>query len=321
MGFLLGILVLGGAAVLPAQQPKPSITGIVRAGDAATPVAGAEVIIGDRKTTTNDQGTFRIESLAPGQHSLTVRLIGYRPLRARVSVLADRPTELNLRLDPMPVVLPTLIAEAPRPGIYGVVVDSALHPLRDSKVAVLGFMGAEALTDSLGAFAFPKANAGTYMIHVSKPGFGSRRITVEIQKGRGREVSFRLAPSSEEQAYPREAEALWEQRRRLAMNASNTRMTRSEMDKFGSMRLCDVPKLNIRAGDPTTVILNGVSVLREASLCTWRMNEVELVEFCDFGGCPNPDAPRPLLDPSAGRAKRRWAVMIWEKQEQSPAPQ
>lgn len=311
--FLLIILFLGGADTSPAQQPKQSVIGVVRTGDSGRPLPGAEVVIGDRKTTTNERGAFRLEGQAPGQYPLTVRLIGYRPLRARVSVVAEGPTELDLRLDPMPVMLPTLVAEASRPGIYGVVADSALHALREVKVAVIGFMGGEALTDSAGGFAFPKANDGTYMIQVSKPGYGERRISVEVQKGKGREVSFRLAPASEENKYPGEAEALWELRRRLAANFRNTRMTRSEMQRFGSMRLCDVPKLTVRAGDPTTVILNGVRVLRETSLCAWRMDEVELVEFCDLGGCPNPDAPSPLFYPGGGGTRRRSAVVIWER--------
>ncbi|MGH7561854.1 MAG: hypothetical protein ACRENB_12645 [Gemmatimonadales bacterium] len=43
--------------------------------------------------------------------------------------------------------------------------------------------------------------------------------------------------------------------------------------------LCDLPRIRSETGTETTIILNGVTVLKEFSLCAFRADEVELVEF------------------------------------------
>ena len=313
--FGLSAIVLGALSVpgmVPAQGTPQPVTGSVK--DAASrPIAGAEVVIGRRVATTNSAGGFRFDAVAPGEYTITVRFVGYWPIRSRIVVLESKPTELAFLLTPTPYLLPPVISVAERTGIYGLVGDSSLRPLAGVRVEVLGFLGGEALTDSLGHFAFPRANLGTYMIRVSKAGYSSRMVSVEVPKGRGREVGFRLMPGSDPRKVPGADEAIWALGRRLALGKRTNRMDQQEIRRFGSMRLCDVPKLGVRAGAVTTVVLNGVEVLREVSLCAWRMDEIELVELCDEGGCPNPAAPAPLIYPTLGRPLRRWAVVIWEK--------
>jgi hypothetical protein len=152
------------------------------------------------------------------------------------------------------------------------------------------------------------------MVLVVSPGYAERRKVLEVERRRGRELGFRISQSLEEEQVPGEAEALWELRGRMVHLFRNTRMTTSEILRFGSLRLCDVPKLNVLAGAVTTVVLNGVTVLREVSLCSWRMDQVELLEFCSRGACPNPDAPAPLRYPDTlGRRKPGGAIVIREK--------
>jgi hypothetical protein len=68
--------------------------------------------------------------------------VGYSPLRTRVT-LAAGPTTRDYILSPAPVVLPTLVAEGRRSGIYGTVADSmsfetATKPMR-TEAASAGF--------------------------------------------------------------------------------------------------------------------------------------------------------------------------------------
>ena len=296
-----------------AQKPVQSVTGIVRAiADSGAPLAGVDVVIGNRKATTNERGAFRIDSLSPGQYPLIVRRIGYRAIYGRVPVVLKEPTRLEYYMMPAPYLLPTLVVESQRTGIYGVVVDSSLQPLLGAKVAVMGYRGDQMLTDSAGRFAFPNAKDGDYLVSVTSPGYAERRLGVEVPRGKGREMSFRLVPQRWLLREPGVAEALWDLSRRLATTFRRGRMTASELRRFGSMRLCDVPKLISVAGDPTTVVLNGVRVLRRISLCHWRMDEIELIELCGTG-CPNPDFPMPLMYADPSGRKQPIAIAIWEK--------
>ena len=312
--WLLCILSLGPHPVA-AQRPGPSFLGTVRqVGDSGSRLAGAEVLLGNRQTTTDQLGQFRLDNVEPGRYHVRVRRVGYHPIYSRVAIEATRPTEADFFMTPAPLLLPTLEVEGTRTGVYGVVGDTAFRPLAGARVAVLGYRGGDRLTDSLGRFAFPEADRGPYMVQVSYPGLAERRIVIEVPTGRGRELGFRLAPEIEPRTIPGSAEALWELRGRLAMGQRKARMAPSELSRFGTMRLCDVPKIRAEAGDPATVVLNGVEVLREVSLCSWRVDEIALIELCSMGPCINPDAPRPLRYPDPrGRQRRGGAIIIWEK--------
>jgi hypothetical protein len=175
-------------------------------------------------------------------------------------------------------------------------------------------MGGEAVTDSSGQFAFPKASNGTYMVQVSLRGFAERRLVIEVPKGTGRELGFPLTPASDQNELPGGAVALWELSAALSDGLSQHSNGAQRDPTIWLRALCDVPKIRSLAGDPTTVILNGVTVLREVSLCSWRMDEIALIEFCSLGGCYNPDAPRPLRYPDpSGRRRPGVAITVWEK--------
>jgi hypothetical protein len=176
-------------------------------------------------------------------------------------------------------------------------------------------MGRDLVTDSAGYFAAPRTHGGAYLVVVDHPGFDERRLSLEVPKGKGRELSFRLSPLHESRTSPGREEALWELGRRLAFGIRRARMMPQELRNFGSMRLCDIPKLRVLAGDPTTVVLNGVTVLREVSLCAWRADEVAILELCSQGSCTNPDAPSPLRYPDpSGRQRPGGAIVLWERQ-------
>lgn len=300
--------------VLSAQPALGIVTGRVRqAGLEDRPVSYASILFGRREISSDSAGLFRLDSLPAGEHIIRVRAIGFVPLTTRVTVQAGQ-TALEFVLSPAPVILPTVEVQGTRKGLYGQVTGPNLAPLPGATVSVFGFRGGEILTDSLGRFAFASAHGGAYLVQVSHPDFPSRTLTLEVPKNEGRELGFHLTPGARVGVVAGEAAALWELGRRLSLSFRETRMMPAELQRFGDMRLCDVPKIQARAGTPTTVILNGVMVLREVSLCAWRMDEVALLEFCDRQGCHNPDAPQPLRYPDlSGRPRRGTPVILWEK--------
>jgi hypothetical protein len=143
---------------------------------------------------------------------------------------------------------------------------------------VLGARGGEALTDSLGRFAFPAADRGVYMVRVTFPGYRERRLTVELKRGEGREIAVQLMPSLET-PFRGDEWALKDLRLRLAMGLRHERLTAAQLQRYGSGELCNV---GMQTGPVPFIIVNGTNLYRGMPprfLCFWRADEVELVEF------------------------------------------
>jgi hypothetical protein len=337
---LAGLLVLlvGVPATLAAQELR-SARGTVR-NAAGAPLAGAEVLLGARLATTNAQGDFRLDSLRPGPYYLTVRFAGYVPIRDRVEVSDTGPNDWHFTLQPAPFLLPPVVTELRRRGIYGAVGDTAQRPLAGVRVQVAGVNGGVVYTDGQGGFAFPAADRGVYLMRVTFPGYAERRLSLELKPGEGRQVVAVLTPARDRVSRA-DDQAFEGLRQRLAFNLNRERMPPSELGRYGSQGLCELPRVAAEVGrgaSTTTVILNGVTVLPEypvASLCAWGADEVDLIEFgrdiCrDVTGTvgqslPVPvwcsgrtrNVPRSMVGGSAGRIRTQGGggsyVIIWEK--------
>jgi Carboxypeptidase regulatory-like domain len=326
----LAMLAAAPMSPIASQSPVQSVQGVVR-DTAGTPLGGAEVTLGPRRTTTNKLGVFRVDSVRPGEHSLTIRLLGYRPVRTRIGVVATAPTELEYFLVHAPVVLPTLIVPARRGGIYGTVGDTAYRIAVGAKVELLGPGGGTVLTDSMGRFTFPNVDRGEYLVRVTLPGYTERRIAVELKRGEGRELAVLLAPSSAN-APPGEALALQELGQRLSYGLRRERLAATDLAR-GIAYVCDLPQIKSEVDPEITLIVNGTSVYRKvpvSSLCSWRVDEVELIELgrdvCAeatrtvaellgvWCAARARAAPRSIDPRSAARGFGRTSyVIIWEK--------
>jgi carboxypeptidase family protein len=336
-GLLVGGLLGGLCARASAQQPLQSVSGFVRDSSGAG-LGGADVTIGQRRTTTGPQGSFRIDSLRPGQYSITIRLVGFSPVRSRVAVVASEPTELEYFLTQEPLRLPTMVVAARRTGLFGAVGDTGFRAIVGARVQVGGTNGGEVRTDSTGRFAFPLAHGGQYMVRVTFPGYGERRFLVELKRGEGRELGVLLAP------YPGVASraddiAVEELGKRLAAGLRQERLTSLQLERYESLPLCDLPRIKAEIGTNrnASILLsvNGVTADTSADLarlCAWRADEVELVEFgpdtCRDVTLTIPDlvgiycafrsrrSPRSMMG-SGGRVRTQGVgmryVIIWEK--------
>ncbi|MGE0441015.1 MAG: carboxypeptidase regulatory-like domain-containing protein [Gemmatimonadales bacterium] len=269
----------GAAAFLPAtlEAQRQSVRGVVRDTSGA-PLEGAELVLGDRSTLTDGLGQFRFDGLAPGRYTLVVRNLGYLPVRSRAIVVPEEPTELEFFMVPDDVRLPEIVVVADRLGIHGTVGDSGYHAAVGARVQVLGAGGGEVLTDSLGRFAFPEANKGTFVVRITMPGYGERRIPVELVDRGGRELAVRLLPATARPANRFAELALEQLSLRLATSFRRQLVGRDELARYGSLALCNLPRVSRVAGTDPTIIVNGETVLRGVSLCAWQIDEIDLVE-------------------------------------------
>jgi outer membrane receptor protein involved in Fe transport len=92
----------GQVTVVPAKQvARGTIAGRVTEAKTGQPIAGATVAIaGTRwRATTGEDGRFRLEDVAAGTYTLTVRRIGYVTSSVSVTVTADREATADVGLE------------------------------------------------------------------------------------------------------------------------------------------------------------------------------------------------------------------------------
>jgi hypothetical protein len=234
-----------------------------------------------------------------------------------------------------------VVAEARRSGIYGTVGDTNLRPLAGVRVQLAGRGGGDALTDERGRFAFPVPE-GQYVVSIAHPGYAEEHRFLELKKQQGVELAILLRPSTQV-ASRADAVAFQELGHRLVANLPSDRLSAAQLDRYGSLGLCDVSRIAARireSGQPDsiTIILNGTFILEGMSLrdvCSWQATDVELVEFGDdicrdvtrtlvemlgvwcvgFIREPTLGAGRSIRSNNRIRAQRRPGpfVVIWEK--------
>ena len=272
---LVALVVLLACAAAADGQ---TVRGLV-VGPDQNPLAGAEILFGGRSVVTGDQGSFRVDGVPVGEYQLTVRMIGYRPFRGRLTVGTVNPDHvITLRPDPA-LSLPPIIVEGLRIGLYGLVGDSSFRPAAGARVRLIGPGGGETRTDSAGRFAFPSSGGGEYLVRVSLRAHQERRFSVTLEPERGREVTIRLPKADPEyrEARGRELWALEDLARRLRRKPPGNIMTREELGRYGTMSLCAIPRIKPIVGTRVWGYLDGWHSYFNA--CKWRADQAELVEW------------------------------------------
>jgi carboxypeptidase family protein len=297
MRALLGfVLLLGLAPALHAQRQLHTVRGAVKDTEGAG-VANVEILLESpsRSTRTDTTGRFALDSVPEGERRILVRRIGYLALRFTVKVPQAPADTLRVIMVQIPQQLAPIDVQVERKGIYGVVGDTAYHALPGTLVEVLGARIADT-TDERGRFAFEALKERQFVLRVSRVGYYGRLITVDYT-GKGRDLSVFLTPYSKGTFdwanSPEALVALPDLAVRLAMEPKRYRMTREELDRFGSMALCDIPRIRSQVGADPNIIMRGSTWLRNGNLCAYTADQLDLVEW---GGDPCKEAWKSIAD-------------------------
>src|SRR6266540_3695152 len=96
-----------------APKPLPVLRGAVQ-DTLGQPLEGAQVdLLGlDRTATTSASGAYRVEEIRPGRYWVTVRRIGYAPLRTALSFNPGDDRQIIFQLEPLPQNLPDIEVRA-----------------------------------------------------------------------------------------------------------------------------------------------------------------------------------------------------------------
>lgn len=270
------------AQPLAAQRPLHVVRGVVTDTERA-PVAGVEVLIsgGSRTATTDARGRFVLDSVPEGKVRLTVRRVGYLAIHPTISVPQPPGETLEVILLPFAQQLEPIQVDVSRRGIYGVVGDTGYRALPGTTVELLGAKR-QVRTDSTGRFAFDDVKNGHYMLRVARAGYRTRLVGADLT-GAGREYSIfmhELRPGRVEWADSRQA--LWALdglSLRLSMEPKRNRMTRDELARYGTMALCDIPRIRALVRDQASVVMRGTDLLFGADLCAWSADQMDLIEW------------------------------------------
>lgn len=261
--------------------PPPVLLGYVH-DTFGRPLQNVEILLQgvNRTVLTNAVGGFRFDSLEVKQYQLTARLPGYVAAHSLVPVRAAPPTEVALRLQGFAQDLGTIEVDADRRGLYGIVTTPELKPVVGARVRVYGG-GTSQLSDSAGRFAFPNVKPGDYVVAAEVKGLTGRSLQIEMPRNGRREVVITLEPVNP--MARRVPGATWrdyDRGRALAFTSSLNRINRTELARFGSRQLCDVPRVRAWAGGSEAgVVLDGDRLLNPWSLCAFSADELAFVSF------------------------------------------
>ena len=285
-----GLVLLGAALAHPVAGQSYLVRGIIRDTQGGA-VSGAEVTLESprRTATSNEQGFFALDEVPSGKRRLQVRRIGYLAVNPTVIVPQLEDDTLKVILMQLPQQLEPIDVVIQRKGIYGVVGDSAYRALPGTLVELLG-AGIADTTDSTGRFGFEDLKERHYVLRFSRVGYYGRLISVD-HTNRGREFSVFLTEyrrGSFDWANSREAgNALPDLATRLAMEPKRYRMTREELSRYGTMAICEIPRVRSQVyprtrsmmGEEPNILLRGSTWWKNASLCGWNADQIDLLEW------------------------------------------
>lgn len=237
LGLVMLLMAAGPAAAQrtsAAAKVGSTITGIVR-DTAGRAVPEAIVYLSElrRSMRTRADGSFSLPDLTPGDYTIGVRVLGFVPISERIRIDTGT-TSVVFEVTPALTSLPSVVTNASRGGLSGVILDGDGNPLRATEIRVQGAGVGGAKTDSLGEFFIP-VKAGHYLVRVEKPGFERQLVSVTVPAGEGRRMSAALR-QLEQPPNPIEGANLFDMNHRMirANPVWARYVTREDLLSFGS---------------------------------------------------------------------------------------
>jgi outer membrane protein OmpA-like peptidoglycan-associated protein len=155
--------------------------------DAATgkPIPGVIVAVnGAKPSATDEQGQYESLPLKePKPVKLAVAQKGYKPVEREVTFSAEKPTKLDLALEP-----------DEQKAKFEVTATAAKKPVK-AEIAFKGPAEAKAQTTADAAPAVVELPAGTYTVVATADGYLSQTRDVQVQAGGKMAVAFELVPT------------------------------------------------------------------------------------------------------------------------------
>jgi carboxypeptidase family protein len=244
LAVVLAALVIPAAIV--AQGPN-SLRGRVRdEQDRPVSYAQLQLVPGDRRVVTDQDGTFEMTGIPDGEYRILVRRIGFSP--TEVTVRFPFGETLVITMQSLPRVLDSVRIRERAPSLRytGIVIDDRDLPVVGAEVIAAGASDHGVRTDSAGHFRLLKAQKGTLVLRIRKfgytPYFGSLTLRAE------REDTIRVKRHAQdlpeayiraESGFGRDSFAYIELDSRMRWKLSSGGVvSREELDAYADLDLC-----------------------------------------------------------------------------------
>lgn len=202
-----------GSAV-PAAAPPPTATiqGIVFDGDTGSPIPSAivQLVTDDelRSQQADGAGGFTFADTPPGTYRVEAMHPGYRsPVAEEVTVTAGETVEVELRLEPDPLLLDSILVSVERAEralrteeqlIVGRLLDDESgEPIQMGTMRLVNHLGspvATILSDGEGVFRLVSPRPGTYRVTAERMGYEpAESAELHLMPGDSIGVDFRLS--------------------------------------------------------------------------------------------------------------------------------
>lgn len=173
---LLLVTVLA-VAVAPASAQEPTtgaVTGVVRAPDSQEPISGAVIAIDGTfaGAITEADGSYRLEGLQPGEHTLRVTAPGYREMAVVVVVRAGETEQLDIAVGEAAVAGETIVVTGSRSPEKLLDAPVTVEVVSEDAIAAAG--GASYLSALADVKGIDFAEAGVNEHRVSMRGFNTQ---------------------------------------------------------------------------------------------------------------------------------------------------
>jgi TonB-dependent receptor len=108
----------GSLIILPEDEPKGKIKGVVLDASSGEPLIGADIMIKGTSigTAANIDGEFVLPAVEPGDYIIKISYVGYKERTEKVTVISNRSTEVSVKLDWVAVEGETVLVTAQARG-------------------------------------------------------------------------------------------------------------------------------------------------------------------------------------------------------------
>ncbi|GAB1765757.1 carboxypeptidase regulatory-like domain-containing protein [Priestia megaterium] len=183
---------------IPLEATSGTITGQVTNSGNGAPVTGATVIIRSLQqgsggivvgtVSTDQQGNYLAQNLAPGEYSVTVTKLGFGTQTQTVTVASDQTSTANF----------ALLADAGT--LSGSVTDVNGNPIIGPNIFIRIFTGGNVLLKSVtaqpdGTFAVFGLEPGTYTLIAEAPNYAANSTPITIAANQTTTVAIALTPN------------------------------------------------------------------------------------------------------------------------------
>ncbi|HEY4139748.1 MAG TPA: carboxypeptidase-like regulatory domain-containing protein [Casimicrobiaceae bacterium] len=298
--FLNGIAIV--AALLVAQSSAFAQNGEIRSrvlDEAGAPIPDVQIELGttQRRTLSDDDGSFLFPNVPAGSYSVQFRRIGYQLLTLKVDVAARASAAPSVVMVAIPRVLDSVRIFEKQNGLRytGTVLDERSAPVAGANVIVPGH-ARELRTDAEGHFSVVGFRTGTVMARVRKVGYVAELHAIQLDRERMDTIRLRrletnLTPVQvlARSGFGKDSFAYRDLDQRMRWKSEQSYVvSRAEFDKQGTTDLANAIRYSVTGGKyggtlshpmpDGCVIINGDHALKDWPLTAFFADEVEAVE-------------------------------------------